>query len=228
VEEATRKHIDVQGAAGYGYQWWLRDSPPRFEALGRAGQRITVLPRLDMVVVFTGGGFEPADVGAFLVKALRSDRPLPEDPAGYAALQEKIAEAARPPAPRQVPPLPPIAAAISGREYFLETNVLGLRSIGFTFDGGDAARLDLGYADRRETRSIGLDGVYRITRENPDAQPDAVKGAWLSESEFGLTYNEFTESKCTTARAAFKGNGVVLRVSDPYDDLDSAIEGRSK
>jgi hypothetical protein len=185
-----------------------------------------VLPQLDMVVVFTGGGFEPADVGAFLVKALRSDRPLPEDPAGYATLQEKIAAAARSPAPQRVLPLPVIAAAISGREYLLETNVLGLRSIGFTFDGGDTARLDLGYADRRESRPIGLDGVYRITRENPDAQPDAVKGGWLSESEFSLTYNEFTESKCTTARAAFRGNGVILRVSDHYDDLDSIIRGR--
>ena len=95
VEEATRKHIDAPGAAGYGYQWWLRDDPQRFEALGRAGQRITVHPSLDAVVVFTGGGFEPGDVGAFLRAALRSDRPLPEDPAGYAMLQAKIAATAR-------------------------------------------------------------------------------------------------------------------------------------
>jgi CubicO group peptidase (beta-lactamase class C family) len=226
VEDATRKHIDAEGAAGYGYQWWLRDDPSRFEALGRAGQRITVLPSLDTIVVFTGGGFEPADVGAFLGKALRSDGPLPADPAGYALLQEKITAASKPPTPRPVPLLPRIASEVSGTEYLLESNGLGLTSIGFTFDGGDTARLDLGFADRRESRIVGLDGVYRVTRDDPESKPVAVKGEWISENELGITYNEFTESKCTTVRITFQGDRIVLRVGDPYNDLDSSITGR--
>jgi len=228
TEEATRKHIDAEGAAGYGYQWWLRDDPPRFEALGRAGQRITVIPALDTVVVFTGGGCEPGDVGAFIGGALRSDRPLPEDPSGYTMLQEKIAAAAKPPAPRQVPPLPAMAAEISGRHYMLEKNNLGLVSIGFRFDGGDTALLDPGLAGRRESRPVGLDGVYRVSRTSPEAQPVAVKGEWISESELVFTYNEFTEVHNRFARAAFAGDGIALRVSDPYDDLDITIGGQAE
>jgi hypothetical protein len=106
--------------------------------------------------------------------------------------------------------------------------VLGLTSIGLTFDNRDTARLDLKYADKRESRPVGLDGVYRITRESPDAQPDAVKGGWLSEKEFDLTYNEFTESKCTTARFLFEKDRLLLRLNDPFDDLDSTIRGRAK
>jgi hypothetical protein len=227
VEEATRKHINAPGAAGYGYQWWLRDDPPRYEALGRAGQRITVLPSLDAVVVFTGGGFEPSEVGDFIGRALRGDR-LPEDPAGYAVLKEKVAAAARAPAPRQVPPVSSIAREISGKRYLLETNPMGLASFSFTFGGGDAAVFRLGYPDRTESRPLGLDGVYRVTRETPDAEPDAVKGEWISQSEFRMFFNEFTESKLRIAEFAFGGDGVVLRVTDPYDALDTTIPGTAE
>ena len=225
VEEATRKHVDAPGAAGYGYQWWLQDDPPRFEALGRAGQRITVVPSLDVVVVFTGGGFEPGDVGAFIGRAIRSDRPLPADPVGYASLQAKIAAAASPPPARNVPTLPPVAGEISGRKYLLEKNKLGLISIGFTFDGGDSARLDLELADRRESRPVGLDGVYRVSRQGTNGGPVALRGEWLPESEFAFSYNEFTQAQNTRARAAFFGNGITLWLSDPYNDLDIAVKG---
>ena len=227
VEETTRKHIEAPGAAGYGYQWWLRDDPPRFEALGRAGQRITVLPSLDTVVVFTGGGFEPADVGAFIGGALRSNRPLAEDPAGYSMLQAKIAAAASPPGAQPVPGLPPIAMNISGKQYALDKNGLGLLSIRFTFAGGDTALLDLQLADRLESHPLGLDGVYRVSRQSPDAQPVAVKGAWLSENEFGFTYNEFAAAQNTIARAVFQGDGISLSVKDPFNNLDMIIAGRT-
>jgi hypothetical protein len=142
-------------------------------------------------------------------------------------LQEKIAAAAKPPAPRQVPPLPAMATEISGRHYMLEKNNLGLVSIGFTFDGADTALLDLRLADRRESRPVGLDGVYRVSRTSPEGQPVAVKGEWISETELGFTYNEFTEVHNRFARAAFAGDGITLRVSDPYDDLDMTIRGRA-
>ena len=178
-------------------------------------------------MVFTGGGFEPQDVGAFLGAALRSDRPLPEDPAGYAMLQAKIAAAASPPAAQPVPKLPPIAMEISGKQYALEKNVLGLLSIGFTFTGGDTALLEMTLEDGRESHPVGLDGVYRVSRQSPDAPPVAVKGAWLSEKEFGFTYNEFAEAEKILARAVFQGDGISLTVKDPYNNLDMTIAGHA-
>jgi CubicO group peptidase (beta-lactamase class C family) len=227
VKDATRRHLDVPDGAGYGYQWWVRDDPPRFEALGRAGQRITVLPSLDTIVVFTGGGFEPADVGAFIGAALRSDRPLPEDPAAYAKLQASIAAAASPPPAQPVPELPAIALAISGKQYTLDRNGLGLLSIRFTFPGADTALLELRLEDRVESHPVGLDGVYRVSRQSPDAKPVAVKGAWLGEREFGFMYNEFTTAQNTTGRVVFQGDGISLKVSDPDNDLDLTIAGHA-
>ncbi|MGD8794257.1 MAG: serine hydrolase, partial [Anaerolineae bacterium] len=63
VEVSTRSHAIPRWADGYGYQWWLRayDSGGQqvdaFYADGWGGQRILVLPELEMVVVFTGGNY---------------------------------------------------------------------------------------------------------------------------------------------------------------------------
>ena len=70
VEESTKDHASPSWADGYGYQWWLETyrsgatSIDSFYAAGWGGQRITVFPSLDMVVVFTGGNYvegEPVD-----------------------------------------------------------------------------------------------------------------------------------------------------------------------
>jgi CubicO group peptidase (beta-lactamase class C family) len=53
VRESTRPHIKATGGWSYGYQWWVDPDVPLFAALGRYGQSIFVVPRLDLVVVFT-------------------------------------------------------------------------------------------------------------------------------------------------------------------------------
>ena len=63
IAESTKSHISPSWADGYGYQWWIEtyhsNSIPidSFYAAGWGGQRITVFPSLDMVVVFTGGNY---------------------------------------------------------------------------------------------------------------------------------------------------------------------------
>ena len=73
VTVATRRHVEaappdpkrrVPTSRGYGYHWWVNAVRPgedyrtgRFFASGNGGQRIFVLPDLDMVVVFTGSHF---------------------------------------------------------------------------------------------------------------------------------------------------------------------------
>jgi CubicO group peptidase (beta-lactamase class C family) len=70
VEASTAEHVSLSWGGGYGYQWWQRTykagatSVDSFYAAGWGGQRITVFPSLDMVVVFTGGNYvqqEPVD-----------------------------------------------------------------------------------------------------------------------------------------------------------------------
>ena len=53
VRESTRPHIQATDGWSYGYQWWVDPDVPFFAAIGRYGQCIFVVPRLDLVVVFT-------------------------------------------------------------------------------------------------------------------------------------------------------------------------------
>jgi CubicO group peptidase (beta-lactamase class C family) len=52
------------GSVGYSYGWWVKSGdygPGAYDASGWGGQRIIVLPELDMVVALTGGAYwEPA------------------------------------------------------------------------------------------------------------------------------------------------------------------------
>lgn len=179
--------------SGYGYGFWVYPdrSPPLFEALGRGGQRISVVPAKDLVVVFTGGGFEPGDIGQFIGRAITSDRPLPEDPAGAARLATAMQAATKPPAAGPVSVAPRQAKAISGRTYVLDANPFDIKSFSITFSGGATAQLQLELVDRFDgSRPVGLDGVPRVSPDGRFGLPVAVSGDWRSENTFVLDYNE--------------------------------------
>jgi CubicO group peptidase (beta-lactamase class C family) len=82
--------------AQYGYQWW-RLANGGYAALGFGGQRIVVVPDLDLVVVITGdfsGVTSGYLVDAFIVPAVRSSEPLPENPGALTELEARISAAA--------------------------------------------------------------------------------------------------------------------------------------
>ncbi len=55
--------LDDTGKNGYGYTWWINDvsaagkNAKIFQASGWGGQEIIIIPKLNMVVVFTGGNY---------------------------------------------------------------------------------------------------------------------------------------------------------------------------
>jgi CubicO group peptidase (beta-lactamase class C family) len=78
--------------AQYGYQWW-KLSGGGYAALGYMGQRIVVIPDLDMVVVVTGefsGTMSRYLVDTFIIPAARSTEPLPANPEALAELESRI------------------------------------------------------------------------------------------------------------------------------------------
>ena len=98
----------------YGYGWWISKglAGPSYNAVGSGGQRITIDPALNLVVVTTGGGFEFDEVVPYLVAAFVDlKKPLPANPEGDARLAEVLAACRSRPSPQ-----PAVAAARHGRE----------------------------------------------------------------------------------------------------------------
>lgn len=199
----------------YGYGLWLHADrrPAEFEAVGRGGQRIAVVPEKGLVVVFTGGEFEPGDIGPFIWRALKSDQPLPDNPSGAARLAAAVSAAAAPPRPATY--LPSLAKRISGRRYALAANPLNLKSLVLTFSGSADPQLELDIGDRRDgPRPIGMGGVARVSPGGSSGLPVAVSGAWKSDDSFSLEYDEVGGINAYRMRLRFTGDDVDVSLSE--------------
>jgi len=147
VAEATAKHVsngsdpDNDWAQGYGFQIW-RSRHNSYRMDGRYGQFALVLPEQDLVVSITAGVKNNRAVTDFVWETLLpglSDRPLPDDPAGRAALVDLLGSR-QVVLPRFLPNDPPTAGRASGKTIVLPYNLLGAASAELAFS---ADRIDL-------------------------------------------------------------------------------------
>jgi CubicO group peptidase (beta-lactamase class C family) len=84
VADSLRSHVDVgefsigPGTNGYGYQWWTGSTERRGRpvawsvAAGLGGQRIFVLPELDLCVVFTAGEYGSHEISRIEMRLLEA------------------------------------------------------------------------------------------------------------------------------------------------------------
>ncbi len=96
VKESTRRRIGAAFGQGYACLWWV---PPfgGHAANGYMGQRIFVLPERDLVVVMTSGITGQAMMSLpeslmirFILPAVTSAGPLPENPGARAQLEDRL------------------------------------------------------------------------------------------------------------------------------------------
>jgi CubicO group peptidase (beta-lactamase class C family) len=215
IAESTRVHVHTGGDSDYGYGWWVRPKDKLYEAVGRGGQRITVLPEQNLVAVMTGGGFEPGDVGAILVQAIKSNQSLPENRAGVTRLEAALRSCTRPPASQPVSPWPPMAAKVSREIFRLESNPLGLIEMSLVFLPHGEASVQLTFADgRKELRPIGLDGVPRVSPNGRYGLPVALKGFWQNGKTFVLDYDEVSNINDLWFSLSFQDAGVTVELSE--------------
>ncbi|MFC3686282.1 serine hydrolase domain-containing protein [Hydrogenophaga luteola] len=68
VQATTSTHVRASDRLGYGYQWWTSEhttagrSLAVIQAIGNGGQRLFVVPGLDLVVVMTAGDYGTPDI----------------------------------------------------------------------------------------------------------------------------------------------------------------------
>jgi len=225
MQAATQAHSHPgRGNVEYGYGFWVYAQRGEYEALGRGGQRITVTPAENRIVVFTGGEFEPGDIGKFIGESIKSDQRLPENPAGQARLAAAVSAAARPPETSATP----MSKVISGRKYAVEANPRGLKSFSLTFSGPSVAVAHLESTDGRvEQRPVGLDGIPRLPPGGRFGLPVALQGRWESNSTFVFDYNEVANINCYRFRLTFVYDDVSIELSEKTGLVEAKFQGKS-
>ncbi len=229
IDEATTQQV-ADGEEGYGFRWWVPNSlPGLYEGRGRGGQRLVVWPQEELVVVMIGSGFDPGELGGFIVEAL-ADSPLPAAPEAQAGLREQIALAASPPPPSPTAPLPETARVISGHRYTFPQNEVGLAAFRLDFPSGNEATFTLTldsprsqeFGDRVTT--VGLDGRYRITPSSRFDLPIAARGYWEDKQTFRFAYDEFANNHLYDIAIRFDSDRAALTLSEGTGLFDVTME----
>jgi hypothetical protein len=211
----------------YGFGWCA--SQPQtdvvfYRADGRGGQYILVIPAWDMPLVITGGGYEFPQIEDYLAASIQDlGHPLPANPDGATKLSAALEEIGRPPAAREVAPLPQAATAVSGKTFAFDPNPLQIRSMRLDFNTPDVAVFQLEIKGEPLLRSVqvGLDGRYR---NSTDGRPVLARGGWQEDGTFKLEYNEGPGQTVYTMTLRVDGDGVVLELRDAWGQ-EQLIEG---
>jgi hypothetical protein len=162
-----------------------------YEGLGNGGQAMIVWPDKDVVAVFTGRGVDVLDeVAPLLAAALQSDTALDPNSEAHARLNAAVRDATAPPAAKPVPPLPPMAAAISGKVYRLDPNPFDVQCISLRFDSPSEVRFELSLGSGVFDLPVGMDDVPRFLENGPTGIPVGVLGEWTEPTVFSMSYDE--------------------------------------
>jgi CubicO group peptidase (beta-lactamase class C family) len=223
IHEATRRQVEVPGGEdGYGFGWWLPTSVPGlYEGRGRGGQRLSIWPEKNLVVVMFGGSrFEPGEIGSFVASSIKSDQPLPPNPEANTILRSKILEAAKAPTLSSPKPLPLLAHSISGVTFTCEPNDFGLKAFTLTFDSDTVAILKLtvdiivSLEKGDYSLRVGLDGRDQISPFARYNLPAAARGSWTSDRDFEIVLNAFAHNHFYNIQIHFEDDRGVWRMSE--------------
>ncbi len=237
VTNMTRSHIKTGGARDYGFGWWV-NAPGNvipYEASGRGGQQISVLPSKNAVIVLNGGGFNTGEFIKLVLPAIKSEQALPANPAAAAKLTTAIAEAGKANAPTTVASLPAIAKTISGKTFVLPANWIGLQSLTLTFPAAGDPTVRLAFIENanmnrlekvREVRPIGLDGVLRLSPNGRYGLSVGLRGTWEDATTFVLEYDEIANLNSYKLRLSFTDTGVSVQAKERTGLFDEKFEGK--
>lgn len=225
VRESSKAMVTVREGVGYGLSWWINTArPPIFEAVGRGGNRISLLPKENVVAVFTGGGADTDRIAPFLFRAIRSEKALPENPTGQRNLKQALNRCSSP-----IVEAPNVTvrgfAKISGVTFSLSPNPLDLRSMRLDFKARNEATVTLQFDNAKWIAPIGLDGKRRFAPVGPHGLNLATVGRWISDSEFLLDMDTVANVNHFVFNIRFDGDRARLRMNETTGEMkDVAVE----
>lgn len=229
VRASTTRHMETKGLMdaaeddGYGYYWWI-DSFDGYSAHGWGGQYVYVLPKLDMIVVFTGSLPDPKFpaphqlVETYLLPAVQSEQPLAANPQIYNQLITEINNIQNTEKPTM--PLPEIAKQISGKTYHFGAPGWP-KEVTFNFSGDETYTNSILMANG-ETITVtgGLNNVFFMNMLGPEGKTILPwRGYWrdehtfIEEQNFDLT----SDTQFYTVTYIFDGKKVLVTVDSSMD-----------
>lgn len=238
-----RQQEPIDWQQGYGYQFW-RCRHNAYRGDGAFGQYCIVMPEQDAVLAITS---ESPNMQVVLNRVWAHLLPAFEDDSLEAADEAATRLATlrlEPPGPRAAPADP---GSWLGREFQMEPNQTGLRSI-WVEDDGNGYRLSL--KDEREEHTVrcGLDGWIENDSRMPLLLPTmmqlghfgayatpislAAAAAWTASDTLTLTWQYLETPHRTTMTCQFGHEGLSLELNhsvlDPNSPFYAARELRFK
>jgi CubicO group peptidase (beta-lactamase class C family) len=215
VEEAITPQMGTDRGQEYGYGLWLNTGGDIFSymASGRGGQEIAVAPELDLILVKTGGGYEPAQMDRYLESTIGDlANGMPENPEGEAQLQEALAAMLQAPDAEPIPTLPTIAQEISGKIFTIDANDIFNSYIKLSFLNSGEAQLEFTVQGEVEPRValVGMDGLYR---SRISGKPVFARGEWVDDRTFKIEYNEGPGLNLLFLTMEFEGDQLQLDIT---------------
>ncbi len=228
IDDSLAPKVQESGRDPYGLGWWLSSQiPSLFEAQGRGGQRISVISNKNLVIVMTGGGFEPGDIGNFVLRALRSDHALPTNKAAETRLANEL-RAISAPEKATAFTLPAEAVRNSGRVYVLPDNRFRIKDFSVTFNHSAQATIRLGLITGETiVQPLGLDGVYRLKQDAHGAY-SAGKAKWPSDRRLEIELNMLSRIDRLKFEVEFTGDVAHITVSEPTEIGTVILDGIAK
>ena len=186
LQNATKIHVTFTGGNDkYGYYWWIPGDnyPGVFEAVGRGGQRITVWPANDMVIVFTGGGFETSSLIGFIINAIKSDTSITANQVAFKQLKLNTSNALNAPhIEKRTKEQPPMALIVSDTNYHLQANSMNLDKFKITFNNSNEAKVNMIWNGENVTVKTGLDGIERYSSNSLTKLPQTATAKWITDT----------------------------------------------
>lgn len=210
--------VQIDWSQGYGYQFW-RCRHGAYRGDGVFGQYCVIMPEQDAVLAITSGidvfdMQQPLNlIWEMLLPAMHADA-LRDDTAAQDTLSAKLSGLSLDPPQGQAES--PVASQISGRNYTVDDNALGIASVVLNFAGADCViRVKTATAEETILCSYGRwqRGQETTLFSQPllfDRTPVAASGAWTAEDTFTVILRLYETPFYHTLDCHFFGHEMLI------------------